>query len=142
MSKPKSLTLAEMRAFIGRLAFNSHIGLHVARVHPDGVTLELRMREEFRNAHGTMHGGLLATLADSAAGMAIHRVTGGTRKITTVEMKINFFRPVTEDRASARARVIRAGNTLCVCTVEIHDAAGNLAGAALVTYMILPPKTT
>ena len=140
MSKPKPLTLAEMRVFIGRLPFNSHIGLHVARVHPDGVTLELRMRDEFRNMHGTMHGGLLATLADSAAGMAIHRVSGGARAITTVEMKINFFRPITGDRARARARVIRAGNTLCVCNVEVHDAAGNLAGAALVTYMILPPK--
>jgi len=79
-----------------------------------------------------------ATLADAAVGIAIGHHYGGRREATTVELKVNYFLPVTGGKLTARARLIHTGNTLCVGRVDLLDENRRLAGAALVTYMLLP----
>jgi uncharacterized protein (TIGR00369 family) len=122
---------------IARMPFNTLLGIRVARVHPDGLTLECAFREEMRNATGVLHGGVTATLADAAVGMAVLRHYGG-RHCTTVELKVNYFRPVAEGKVRARAYLIRTGATICVGRVDLWDSEKRLVGAALVTYMLLP----
>ena len=80
------------------------------------------MRHELTNSAGVAHGGVAAAMADVAVGMAINRHFGGKRPLTTVEMKINYFRPVTQDRIFARSRLLRIGSTLCVGSVDLTDA--------------------
>jgi len=119
------------------MPFNSLIGIRLLRVHADGVTIECKLKPEIMNGAGMLHGGVTATLADSAVGIAIMRHFNGERKITTVELKVNYFRPVISDRVTARARLRRIGNHLCVGQVDICDSDQNLAGIAIVTYMLL-----
>ena len=69
------------------------LAVKLTRVHRDGVTIECALRHELTNSAGVAHGGVAAAMADVAVGMAINRHFGGKRKITTVEMKINYFRP-------------------------------------------------
>jgi len=93
--------------------------------------------------HQTLHGGVIATLVDVAAGFG--SMAHYNQPVTTVEMKVSFFVPVTGRKVSARSRILRAGRTLCVTQVEVHNDAGKLAAAAMVTYMVLPqaaPKNT
>jgi len=116
------------------------MGMRVSRTHKDGVTVECSMRDDLMNAAGGMHGGVFATLADAAVGISLQRHFGGSRSITTVELKINYFRPVTEGRVFARARLVRVGATICVGAVELTNDQGREVGAALVTYMLLPPR--
>lgn len=133
------LTARQMNDFMrNRLHFNRLLGMRVTRVHKDGVTVECAMREDLRNAAQALHGGVFATLADAAVGISLHRHLGGNRPITTVELKINYFRPVTEGRLFARARLIRIGAQICVGLVELTDDHRRKVGAALVTYMLLP----
>jgi uncharacterized protein (TIGR00369 family) len=120
------------------MPFNALIGVKLTRVHVDGVTIECSVRPELLNGWKVIHGGVTATMVDAAVGIAIHRDFGGLRPITTVELKINYFRPVAEGKVFARAHLIRMGSTLCVGRVDLTDSARNLIGAALVTYMILP----
>lgn len=137
MSQPK-LTLRQLNNFLAsHLKFNRLVGMRVARIHKDGVTVECAMREDLKNAAGGMHGGVFATLADAAVGISLQRHFGGMRSITTVELKINYFRPVTEGRVFARAKLIRVGATICVGSVDLHNEHGREVGAALVTYMLL-----
>ena len=121
------------------MPFNAHLGIRVLRLHPDGVTLECPFRQEMRNAVGVLHGGVTATLADAAVGIAVLRHYGG-RHCTTVELKVNYFRPVAEGRLRARAYLIRTGSTICVGRVDLWDTEKRLVGAALVTYMLLPSR--
>jgi uncharacterized protein (TIGR00369 family) len=85
-------------------------------------------------------GGVAATLADAAVGVALNRHFGGKRPITTVEMKINYFLPATKNRLFARARILRIGSTLCVGSVDLTDTQGDNLGTALVTYMLLDAR--
>jgi len=118
------------------MAFNKLLGMRLVAVHKDGVTIEVEVRPEMMNGAGVLHGGVTATMADAAAGIATNRQVGG-RPITTVELKINYFRPVTKGHVRARAHLIRVGSTLVISRVDLTDSDKKLIGTALVTYMIL-----
>jgi uncharacterized protein (TIGR00369 family) len=126
-----------LREVIAKMPFNNLIGIKLTRVHPDGVTIQCTLKPEIMNGAGMLHGGVTATLADSAVGIAIMRHFNGQRKITTVELKVNYFRPILAGKVTAQARLRRIGNHLCVGQVDIFDSKKNLAGIAIVTYMLL-----
>lgn len=127
---------AELRRLMGELPFNSHLGLKLTRRHEDGVTIECPIRPEFGNIHRTLHGGVTATLIDVAGGFGA-MAHYGRRPVATVELKLSYFLPITGRKASARSKMLRAGNTLCVMQVDVHDAKGRLAAAGMITYMLL-----
>jgi uncharacterized protein (TIGR00369 family) len=114
--------------------FNKYIGIRLVRLYADGMTIECRLRKELLNFSGVLHGGVTATLADVAVGQAL---TKRGRKSTTVEMKINYLRPVTGRKVTTRSYLLRVGKTLCTARVDIFDDRKNLAAVALVTYMLL-----
>ncbi len=119
------------------MPFNQLLGMRVVRMHRDGVTIEIPVRDHLRNTAGVLHGGVTATLADAAVGIAITRHFGRKRPATTVEMKINFMRPLADGKIVARAHLLRVGNTLCVGRVDLFDGHRIAVAAALVTYMLL-----
>jgi uncharacterized protein (TIGR00369 family) len=119
------------------MPFNKLIGLRVARLHSDGVTLECAMRDELKNVAGMLHGGVAATLADAAVGIALARHFGGRRPCTTTDLKINYLRPIADGKIVARSHLVRIGKTLCVGRVDLKDAQRKLAAVAIVTYMLL-----
>ena len=117
--------------------FHQLVGIRLVRVHKDGVTIDCKLRPELLNASGVLHGGVTATLADAAVGMAITQRVGRAGAATTVEMKLNYLRPVSGRKITARARLLRMGSTLCVGRVDMFDDAKELVSTALVTYMLL-----
>lgn len=133
----RKLTVNETRRVLDDIPFNKLLGMHVSRTHRDGVTIECKIVRRLLNSARMLHGGVSAALADAAVGIALHRHLGDHRPITTVEMKINYFRPVKEGRIFARSRLLRVGSTLCIGRVDIADGQSRAIGTALVTYMIL-----
>jgi uncharacterized protein (TIGR00369 family) len=89
------------------------------------------------NGAGVLHGGVAASLADVAVAVAIHHHLAAPRRITTVELKINYFRPVSEGTLYARARLLRMGKMLCVGQVDLTDDRNRPAGVAVATYIFL-----
>jgi len=131
------MTFEKLKQFLSEIPFNKHVGLRLVRLNKDGVTIACAMRPELLNGSGVLHGGVTATLADVAAGMAIARHLGRPRACTTVEMKINYLRPVTHGKVTARSHLIKVGSRLCCGRVEITDSERRPVAAALITYMIL-----
>src|SRR6185312_6185708 len=84
----------------------------------------------------SFHGGLLMTLADTVACIAILTRTGADEVVTTTDMNIRFLAACLSD-ASAEARVIKLGRTLCPVHVDLYDAARTHIAVAQVTYMRL-----
>jgi uncharacterized protein (TIGR00369 family) len=138
--KTKKLTAPQTREALAKIRFARLLGIRLAALHRDGLTLECDVRKVLLNSAGVLHGGVSATLADVAVGIGLHYLLGSHRPITTVEMKINYFRPVTDGRISARAHLLRIGSTICVGRVDITDSRRKLIGTALATYMILPNR--
>jgi uncharacterized protein (TIGR00369 family) len=131
------LTFKQSADFLRTIPFNSLIGVRLLRFHQDGVTIGCTVRDDLLNAAGVLHGGVSATLADVAVGVALTRHLGRPRAATTVELKINYLRPVPAGKVTARSHLVRVGKTLCTARVDIQDASRRVAAVALVTYMIL-----
>jgi uncharacterized protein (TIGR00369 family) len=140
--KPKKLTAPQVREVLKKIHFTAFLGVRLAALHRDGLTLACAIRKELLNSAEVLHGGVTATLADAAAGVAVHYLLGSHRPITTVEMKINYFRPASEGEIFARAHLLRMGATLCVGRVDITDVRRRMIGTALITYMILANRVS
>ena len=131
------LRVPDLRQISDHMPFNKLLGVRITRRHSDGVTIECKVREELLNVAGVVHGGVLASLTDTAMGIGLHNHFGGRRPITTTDLKINYLRPVKHGKVVARSHILRAGKKLCVGRVDVFDAERNLAAVAIVTYMIL-----
>ena len=120
--------------------FNEYIGIRVIEQHDDGVTVECPIRGELMNGDGVVHGGVAATVADSAMGIAFWRHLKRKYNITTIEMKINYLRPMVEGTIVARAHIIKTGKRVCVGRVDVFDGQKNAIAVALLTYAVLSQR--
>lgn len=84
----------------------------------------------------SFHGGLLATLADSTGGSAALTVVGAEAQTATTDLSIRFLSPCRTD-ARATAQVIKAGRTLIIAEINIHDMKGKHVAVSQATYMRL-----
>ena len=134
------LSFRQSSEFLETIPFNKLVGLRLVRFHADGVTIGCTVRPELLNASNVLHGGVSATLADVAVGVALSRHLGRPRAATTAEMKINYLRPVGEGKVTARAHLIRVGKNLCTARVDLFDSKRQQIAVALVTYMLLNGK--
>jgi uncharacterized protein (TIGR00369 family) len=89
------------------------------------------------NPMGTLHGGVLCDLADAAMGYAYASSLAEDETFTTVELKINFLRPVWRGQVYATAQVVSRGRTVGLVECDITDAAGKLVARASSTCMTL-----
>ena len=86
---------------------------------------------------GTVHGGILCDLADAAMGFAYAGTLEEDETFTTLELKINFLRPVWQTRLSATASVVQRGRTIGLVECDVSDAGGRLVARASSTCMTL-----
>jgi uncharacterized protein (TIGR00369 family) len=98
------------------------------------AVVRIRVAAHHKQAHGVVHGGVLAALADTAGGLATYMAVPRGTRVATVEMKINFLEPVEKGNVVADARVLRRGRHLTVVDCDLHDGDGHLLGKALMTF--------
>jgi uncharacterized protein (TIGR00369 family) len=111
------------------------LGFVLKAVEPGRAVFEMNVDERHHNPMGTLHGGVYCDLADSAMGFAYAATLGQGETFTTVELKINFFRPVRQGMLWAEARVVKAGSTLGYIECDIKDGKDNLVARAASTCM-------
>ncbi len=92
------------------------------------------------NPIGTVHGGWVATLLDSCMGCAMHTTLKPGQGYTSLEIKVNFVRPVLDKtgRVTAEGRVIYAGSRTGTAEGKLTDAGGKLLAHATTTCLIFP----
>jgi acyl-CoA thioesterase len=98
------------------------------------AAVRIRVERRMLQVHRVVHGGVMATLADTAGGMATYMAVPAGTRVATVEMKINFLEPVEKGTMTADARVIRLGRNFAVVDCDVEDSEGNLVGKALMTF--------
>lgn len=84
----------------------------------------------------SFHGGLLATLADSTGGAAALTVTGAETTTATTDLSIRFLAPCHTD-ARATAEIIKAGRSLVIAAINVHDMKGHHVAVCQAAYMRL-----
>jgi len=112
----------------------SLLGLALESLEKGHVVFSMRVKPKHKQLHGVVHGGVLATMADTVAAIAAYTTVPKGTNIATVEMKINFLEPVPGGRIKAVGRVLRTGRNFVVTECEIYLENGSLAAKALLTF--------
>jgi uncharacterized protein (TIGR00369 family) len=107
------------------------IGDGTARFEMDTVP------ERHANPMGTLHGGVLCDLADGAMGMAFASTLADGESFTTLELKINYLKPVWRTHLTADARVVRRGRDIGFVECDVVAADGALIARASSTCLVL-----
>jgi len=113
------------------------IGFEAKEVGDGRAIVTLAAGPQHANPMGTLHGGILCDIADAAMGMAFASTLAPEESFTTIELKINFFRPVWEAALKADGKVVRRGNSLGYVECEITDDRGRLVAKAASTCLAL-----
>jgi uncharacterized protein (TIGR00369 family) len=113
------------------------IGFGAEEIGEGRAIVTLAAGRQHANPMGTLHGGILCDIADAAMGMAFASTLAPGESFTTIELKINFFRPVWEARLRAEGKVVRRGSTVGYVECEITDEGGRLVAKAASTCMAL-----
>ncbi len=112
--------------------FNYLVGTKVREASNGSSLLEVEMRKELCNRWGFPHGGVIFTLADTAAGIAA--ISAGERRAVTVNAQMNYMRiGVPEGKMTARGKTVKAGKSLAFVDVEVFDSADTLVAAGQFT---------
>ena len=156
-TKPKAQTgdadFVERRRAMGGLAFFRHmlqgqmpqapmtklLNMRLLEVDEGRVVFGARPSRDHYNGMGVVNGGLAATLLDSALGCAINSMAPPGKIYTTLELKINYTRPLTEDVGDVRceARVIHLGSRTATAEGRIVDADGKLYAHGTTTCIVV-----
>src|SRR5881275_1136501 len=139
MSTPESPVEAgyKTRAKANDVPVARLIGFEAKQIADGRASVTLAAGPQHANPMGTLHGGILCDIADAAMGMAFASTLAPEESFTTVELKINFFRPVWEARLRAEGKVVRRGSVIGYVECEITDEGGHLIAKASSTCMAL-----
>src|SRR6267378_7137180 len=113
------------------------IGFEAKEIADGRAVVTLAAGQQHANPMGTLHGGILCDIADAAMGMAFASTLGPGESFTTIELKINFFRPVWEAQLRAEGMVVRRGGTIGYVECTITDEMSRLVAKAASTCMVL-----
>ncbi len=115
------------------------VEFQASEVHrkPGESVVEFQASEVHRNPMGTLHGGILCDIADAAMGIAYASNLDEGESFTTLELKINFFKPIWSAHLRATGRVVKQGRTVGMVECDVTDEKGNLVARATSTCMTL-----
>ncbi|HEY7350402.1 MAG TPA: PaaI family thioesterase [Ktedonobacterales bacterium] len=117
------------------------LGMSFVEVEEGRVVFAAQPAEYHYNPIGVVHGGLAATLLDSALGCAVHSALPAGTGYTTLEIKVNFVRPITRDTGEIRCegKIIYQGGRIATAEGRITDAEGKLYAHGTTTCIIFRP---
>jgi len=113
------------------------IGARLAGIDVGRARIELPADERLSNPMGTLHGGVLCDIADAAMGMAYASTLEEGESFTTLELKINFLRPVWKALLTAEGTIVQRGRTVGLTECSITDERGRLIARATSTCLTL-----
>jgi uncharacterized protein (TIGR00369 family) len=143
MKPRRKLSKADLARAAERLRHSNpinHFGFQLVKAERGRAVFRMPVLELHKQIHRVVHGGVLASLADTAGGFAAFLAAPPGSRVVTIELKINFLEGVEHGEIEADARVLRQGRTTSVVDCDVTDQDGRLVSKALMTFSISLPK--
>jgi uncharacterized protein (TIGR00369 family) len=121
-------------AALGENFFANWIGMELVDIEPDIAIISIDMRDELRQPHGLLHGGVTATLIDTAMAFAVITCLAPGEKASTADLNVHYLRPHLDGVVTCAAKVVKAGKRLFTVSAEVTNEQGKLIATALSTY--------
>ncbi|MBK8303034.1 MAG: PaaI family thioesterase [Chloracidobacterium sp.] len=128
----------EQRAFAANalhtLPFSKLIGMKLVKLEVDEAQISIDMRDDLRQPSGVLHGGVTATLIDTAMAFAVRTRLGIDEATATIDLTIHYLRPHITGVFTCTAKVVRAGKRIFTVSADVHGEDGKLIATGLSTY--------
>jgi uncharacterized protein (TIGR00369 family) len=129
---------AEQRAFAANalhsLPFSKLIGMRLVDLRPDEAVISIDMRDELRQPTGVLHGGVTATLIDTAMAFAVRTRLTVSETAATVDLTVHYLRPHINGKFTCTAKVVRAGKRIFTVAADVVNEDGQHIATAVSTY--------
>lgn len=135
LSKLNDAQRTRLEGLIAKVPFAHLLGIQIESIEPGHSVVLLPIREELKQYHGVLHGGAVASLIDTAMALAILPELKEDEQTTTVDLTVNYLRPLSRGIAKAEARILRLGRSVIALSAEVFDEDGKLAATSLSTYL-------
>jgi uncharacterized protein (TIGR00369 family) len=119
MQNVNNKDFAKVQSNFARQKLMLLLGATLENVSAGEATVLLPFRENLTQQHGTLHAGVITSVLDCACGYAAYSLMAEDLSVVSVEFKVNLLAPAVGKEFRARAKVIRSGKTLSVCTAEL-----------------------
>jgi len=116
------------------LPFARLIGMRLVDLRLDEAVLTIEMRDDLRQPGRLLHGGVTASLIDTAMAFAIRTRLPLTEATATIDLTVHYLRPHLEGKATCTARVVRAGKRIFTVSADVVNEQGKLIATAISTY--------
>ncbi len=123
---------------IEEIPFVHLLGMRVVSFEESGLIMTMRIGPKHLNVMGGVHGGVLVSVIDTVVYFAIRPYIPDEKILSTSEIKVNFFRPVSVGKIETHARILHLGKHTAVGEAEITDGEGRLVAKGTVGHLIAP----
>jgi uncharacterized protein (TIGR00369 family) len=131
---------ADLAERMAATAFYGWIGSSIVAARDGEVEIAMEARPHHLNLQGLVHGGVIAMLLDSAAGMSVRtRVRDGRRHVTA-QLNVNYLNPAQPGRLVARGTAMRVGVSIAYAEAEVTDARGRVVARATSVISVMPAR--
>ena len=128
--------LHDLRDRVAASPFHAELGIRTVEASEGRVHLAIETTDSQKNLQGTIHGGVLATLADTAMGLAVRTAIEPGRPHATIELTVHFVRPAAPGPIEALGTVVRAGSQIAFADADVTAPDGTLLARATGTYSV------
>lgn len=129
-----------LKNIINESPYPRHMAMELERIEFDGVDIGLELATFHLQPFGIVHGGVLATLIDTATFWSAFLRLPEDTGLVNVDLKLNYLQPVIEGRLLARGTCLRRGNTISYSEARVFDNNARLIAHGTSTLMALPDK--
>lgn len=113
------------------------LGFTVKDAEEGKVVIEMDVTERLHNPMGTLHGGILCDIADAAMGYAFATTLAEDELFSTVELKMNFLKPIFKAKLRAEGKLIKKGGSIGLLECHVYDEKQSLVAHSTSTCMVL-----
>jgi uncharacterized protein (TIGR00369 family) len=116
------------------LPFSKLIGMELVSLETDVAQIAIDMRDDLRQPSGVLHGGVTATLIDTAMAFAVRTRLAVDEATATIDLTVHYLRPHLAGRFVCTARVVRPGKRIFTVSADVENEEGKLIATGLSTY--------
>ncbi len=116
------------------LPFSKLIGMKLVKLEVDEAQISIDMRDDLRQPSGVLHGGVTATLIDTAMAFAVRTRLAREEATATIDLTIHYLRPHITGVFTCTAKVVRAGKRIFTVSADVHGEDGKLIATGISTY--------
>jgi uncharacterized protein (TIGR00369 family) len=121
--------LEDLRTRVASSAFHSGLGIQVDAAGQGAVRLTIEARPDQLNLGGSVHGGVLASLADTAMGLAVRTAIEPGRRHVTIQLAVQYLAAAAPGAVTAEGKVLRAGSQIAFAEAELRQRTRTIARA-------------